>query len=156
MTPLRQRMSDALVLHGMAARTQDSYIEAVARLARHYRCSPDQLSNDEVQRYLLHLIKGRGLSRSTVNQAGCAFRFLYGTVLGHSGEAFQIPLARAPQRLPEILSREEIARLLGCAPHLKARTLLECCYALGLRVTEACALRKPSTSMPRSTACACA
>ena len=52
MTPLRQRMHDALVLHGKAARTQDAYIEAVARLARYYRRSPDRLNNEQVQQYL--------------------------------------------------------------------------------------------------------
>lgn len=141
MTPLRQRMLDALVLRGMAQRTQQSYIQAVAGLARHYRRSPEQLNADEVQRYLLHLLRERHLARSSVNQYGCAFRFLYGQVLGLDGEAFQIPLAAAPQRLPEILSRAEIAALLACAPHRKARVLLSCAYALGLRVSELCALR---------------
>ena len=141
MTPLRQRMLDALVLRGMATRTQEAYIDAVARLARHYRCSPDTLSADEVQHYLLHLLRERHLSRSSVNQYGCACRFLYGTVLGLDGNAFQIPLAPAPQRLPEILSRAEIAALLEHAPHTEARTLLCCAYALGLRVSELCALR---------------
>ncbi len=74
MTPLRQRMLDALVLRGMAERTQEAYIGAVVGLARHYRRSPETLSADEVQRYLLHLLRERQLSRSSVNQAGCAFR----------------------------------------------------------------------------------
>ena len=91
MTLLRQRMLDALVLRGMADRTQESYIDAVSRLARHYRRSPDTLSAEEVQRYLLHLLRDRNLSRSSVNQYGCAFRFLYGTVLGLNGDSFQIP-----------------------------------------------------------------
>jgi site-specific recombinase XerD len=112
MTPLRQRMLDALVVRGKAARTQEAYIEAVARLAGHYRRSPDELSSQEVQQYLLHLLRERKLSRSSVNQYGCAYRFLYGTVLGRDAESFQIPLAPAPQRLPEILSREELARPL--------------------------------------------
>ena len=72
-----------------------------------------------MQEYLLHLLRERHLARSSVNQYGCAFRFLYGTVLGLDGEAFQIPLGAAPQRLPEILSREEIARLLACARDLQ-------------------------------------
>jgi len=141
MTPLRQRMLDALVLRGKAQRTQQAYIRAVAALARHYRRSPEQLSANEVQRYLLHLLRERHLARSSVNQCGCAFRFLYATVLGLDGEAFQIPLAAAPQRLPEILSRAEIAALLQSAPHAKAQALLSCAYALGLRVSELCALR---------------
>jgi len=141
MTPLRRRMIDALVLHGKAARTQESYIGAVAQLARHYRCSPDVLSGEQIEAYLLHLLRERKLSRSTVNQAGCAINFLFRTVLGREATVARLPLPRGPQRLPEILSREEIARLLSCACSLKARTALSCAYALGLRVSELCALR---------------
>ena len=143
MTPLRQRMLDALVLRGMALRTQEAYIEAVARLARHYKRSPETLTVDEVQRYLLHLLRERHLSRSSVNQYGCAYRFLYGTVLGLDGDAFQIPLAAAPQRLPEILSREELARLFAAAAHLKSRTFLMLAYGTGLRLSELCHRERP-------------
>lgn len=141
MSPLRQRMLDALVLRGMAQRTQEAYIDAVARLARHYRRGPETLTADEVQHYLLHLLRERHLSRSSVNQYGCAYRFLYGIVLALDGQAFQIPLARAPQRLPEILSREELARLFAAACHLKARTFLMLGYGTGLRLSELCRLR---------------
>lgn len=141
MTPLRQRMLDALELRGMAARTRESYIDAVARLARHYACSPDTLQAEQVRQYLLHLLRERKLARSSVNQYGCAYRFFYGTVLGLDGDAFQIPLAPAPQRLPEILSREEIARLFAAACHDKARCFLMLAYGSGLRLSELCSLR---------------
>ena len=141
MTPLRQRMLDALVLRGMALRTQEAYIDDVARLARHYRRSPETLSADEVQRYLLHLLRERKLARSSVNQYGCAFRFFYGTVLGLPGDTFQIPLAPAPQRLPELLSREELSGLFAAAGHHKARTFLMVGYGTGLRLSELCRLR---------------
>ena len=141
MTPLLQRMLDALVLRGMAARTQESYLEAVSRLARHYARSPELLAAHEVQQYLLHLVRERHLARASVNQYGCAFRFLYGTVLGLDGHAFQIPLAPQLQRLPQILSRAEVAALLSCAHDLRSHVLLSCAYALGLRVSELCALR---------------
>ena len=148
---LRQRMLDAMVLSGKAARTQEAYIGAVFGLARHYHRSPDALSADDVQHYLLYLLRERHLSRSSVNQYGCAFRFLYGRVLGLDGQTFQIPLAPAPQRLPEILSRWEIAALLEHAPHTKARTLLCCAYALGLRVSELRAMpTAPSIARARS------
>lgn len=141
MTPLRQRMLDALVLHGKAARTQEAYVSAVAQLARHYRRSPDTLTADQVQHYLLHLLRERQLSRSSVNQYGCAYRFLYRTVLGLDGEAFQIPLGAAPQRLPEILSRAELARLFAVARHAQSRTFLMLAYGTGLRLSELCHLR---------------
>ena len=105
MSPLRQRMLDAMVVRGKAVRTQGAYIEAVAHLGSYFECSPGRLTSQQVQDYLLHLLRERKLSRSTVNQYGCAFRFFYGTVLGWDGDAFQIPLAPAPQRLPDILSR---------------------------------------------------
>ena len=141
MTPLRQRMLDALVLRGMALRTQEAYIEAVARLARHYGRSPETLTADEVQHYLLHLLRERHLARSSVNVYGCACRFLYGTVLGLDGDTFQIPLAPAPQRLPEIFSREELARLFAAACHQKSCTFLKLAYGTGLRLSELCRLR---------------
>ncbi|HTY02653.1 MAG TPA: site-specific integrase [Rhodocyclaceae bacterium] len=141
MTPLRQRMLDALELRGMAARTRESYIDAVARLARHYRRSPEVLTAKQVQQYLLHLLRERKLARSSVNQYGCAYRFLYGSVLGLDGQAFQIPLAAAPQRLPEILSREELARLFTAARHAKSRSFLMLAYGTGLRLSELCTLR---------------
>jgi site-specific recombinase XerD len=134
-------MLDALVLRGYAARTQEAYIEAVAHLARHYHCRPDTLSTEQVQAYLLHLLRERSLSRSSVNQCGCALRFFYGTVLGLQGQAFQIPLAAAPQRLPQILSREELARLFDACTHDKARSFLQLAYASGLRLSELCHLR---------------
>ena len=141
MTPLRQRMLDALVLRGKAVRTQQAYVDAVARLAGHFARSPDTLTSQEVQQYLLHLLRERKLARSSVNQYGCAYRFFYGTVLGWDGDAFQIPLAPAPQRLPEILSREELARLFAAACHDKARTFLMLAYGTGLRLSELCHLR---------------
>lgn len=76
-----------------------------------------------------------------MNQYGCAYRFIYGSVLGLQGQAFQIPAAPAPQRLPEILSREEIARLFAAACHDKARSVLMLAYSSGLRPSERCALR---------------
>jgi integrase/recombinase XerD len=141
MSPLRQRMLDALVLRGMALRTQESYIDAVARLARHYRRSPDTLSAEQVQEFLLHLLRDRQRSRSTVNQYGCAFRFFYGTVLGLDGEVFHIPLGIAPQRLPEILSRQEIARLFAVTTRAASRTFLMLAYGTGLRLSELLHLR---------------
>ena len=85
MTAIRQRMLDAMVLHGLAARTQESCLCNVEQLARHYHRSPDCLSDEQVQAYLLHLLQERHLSRSSVNQVSCSVRFLVCDVLGQSG-----------------------------------------------------------------------
>lgn len=140
MTALRQRMDDAMVLRGFAERTRGAYIGCVAALAKHYRRSPDQLGADDLQRYLLHLITERKLAYATVNQAACAFRFLFGEVLKQPSIRLDIPMAKVPLRLPYVLSRDEIRRLFEACANLRARTLLMTTYAAGLRVSEVCAL----------------
>ena len=83
----------------------------------------------------MHLLRDRQRSRSTGNQYGCALRFFFGTVLGFDGKQFHIPLGIAPQRLPEILSREEIARLFAAATRQAPRTFLMLAYGTGLRLS---------------------
>ena len=141
MSPLRQQMIDAMVLRGLARRTQQTYLSVVAQLAAHYHCSPDRLDGAQVKAWLLHRITERHLAYTTVNQAVCALKFFFDTVLGRRAEAITIPYAHTPQRRPEILSREELARLFEAATNLRTRTLLMTAYAAGLRVSEVCALR---------------
>jgi len=76
-----------------------------------------------VQAYLAHLIQERKLAWSTCSQAAHAFRFLYHVTLGHSKSDFHVPAPRQPQRLPEILSREEVWRLLDACTHTWHRLL---------------------------------
>lgn len=140
MSPLRQRMIDAMQVRGLAARTQQAYVAAVVALARHHGCSPELLDEAQIRNYLLYLARDRHLARSSVIQAGCAFRFLYFKVLQRSQE-FAVPLPKSQQKLPEILSREELARLFNCAAEGKPRTVLMTAYGLGLRVSELCHLR---------------
>lgn len=142
MTPLRQRMLDAMTVRGLAERTKECYADAIARLARHYHRSPDLLSPAEVEAYLLHLVKDRKLSYSSVNHAASASRFLFETVLGRKTEEhLRPPMARVPQKQPQVLAREEIARLFVCCSHPVYRMALQTIYAAGLRVSEACVLR---------------
>lgn len=143
MTPLRQRMLDAMTVRGLAPRTQECYTDAVARMARHYHRSPDLLSPPEVEAWLLHLVKDRKLSYSSVNHAASASRFLFETVLGRPSDIAHLrpPMARVAQKQPQLLARAEIARLFVCCSHPVYRMALQTIYASGLRVSEVCALR---------------
>jgi integrase/recombinase XerD len=141
MTELRQRMLDAMVQRGFAVRTQDSYVRAIRRMACYFRRDPALYTPQDVQAYLLHMVKEEHLSYSSMNQAACAAQFLYQVVLGHGREQFQVPIAKVPAKQPELLGREEIARLLAACTYPARRMLLQTVYASGLRVSEACALQ---------------
>jgi integrase/recombinase XerD len=141
MTPLRQRMQDAMVQRGFARRTQETYIGAIHRMAKHYRRDPALYTAQEVQSYLLHMVTQDKLSYSSMNQAACAAQFLFCSVLSYPREQFHIPFAKAPTKQPEVLAREEIARLFAACASPVRRMLLQTIYASGLRVSEACALR---------------
>ena len=136
MTELRKRMDNDLLVRGMADRTRESYLAAVTRLARHYRRPPDQLSPEEVQAYLVHMLREEHLAWSTCSIAVHAFRFLYHTTLGRPEATFTIPGAKQRQRLPEILSPGEVRRVLEATVTRKQRALLATTYGAGLRVSE--------------------
>jgi len=70
-------MHDAMLVRGFAVRTRQASIEAIAKLAQFYHANPALLSPGPVEAWLLHLVRDRKLSYSTVNQAASACRFLY-------------------------------------------------------------------------------
>lgn len=151
MGALRERMDKDMVLRGMSERTRESYLYAVKALAKHYWRSPDQLSEQEVQDYLLHMIQERKLAWSTCNIAANGLRFFYHVTLKRAEAAFSIPRRRQPQRLPQILSREEVQRLIELTAHPKHRMLLMVTYAAGLRVSEVVHLRVTDIDAQRGT-----
>ena len=153
MTELRQRMLDAMVQRGFAPRTQESYVRAIRRMAKYYRRDPAQYTPEEVQAYLLHMVKDEKFSYSSMNQAACASQFLFQTVLGHGREQFQVPFAKVPAKQPELLNREEIARMIAACLHPAKRMLLQTIYATGLRVSEACALKVRDIDSARDRMC---
>jgi len=141
MTKLRKAMMEAMLLRGFSERTKESYIQGVRGVAAYYHLSPDGLSDEQVRHYLVHLLDERNLTYSSCNVALNAIRFLFREVLHRPRNEIHLPGPRQPQRLPEILSREEVGRILEAAVGLRHKTLLMTTYAAGLRVSELCHLR---------------
>lgn len=153
MTELRQRMPGAMVQRGFALRTQEAYVRAIRRMAKYYRRDPSLYTPQEVQAYLLHMVKDEKLSYSSMNQAACASQFLFQTVLGHGREQFHIPFAKIPAKQPELLGRQEVSRLLTACLQPAKRMLLQTMYATGLRVSEACVLKVRDIDSARDRMC---
>lgn len=136
MTPLRQRMLEDMQLRGLAARTQESYLAAVQQLALHFARSPDLLTEEQLRQYFLYLRNHKRLAPNTVNVALNAVKFLYAHTLQRPwplGDLVRPPL---PQKLPVVLSVEEVWQLLDQIrlPHYRA--CLSVIYACGLRLLE--------------------
>src|SRR5262249_39004266 len=151
MSELRSRMIRDMIVRGFSPRTHEAYIRQVVGLARYYHRPPDQLSADEVQAYIAHLFTDRKRSWSTSAQAAHAFRFLYHVTLGRPSIDFHVPAPKQPQRLPDILSREEVWRLLNTCTHPRDRLVLATTYAAGLRVSEVVALKVADLDAERMT-----
>jgi site-specific recombinase XerD len=135
-----------MTVRGFSPETHEAYIRQVVGLARYYRRSPDQLSADEVQAYLAQLFQVRKLAWSTCAQAAHAFRFLYHVTLGHPRTDFHVPAPKQPQKLPDLLSREEVWRLLQACTHPRDRLLLATTYAAGLRGVSSSPSRSPTST----------
>lgn len=149
MSVLRAEMLKQMRLHRLAPKTQVAYVDAVKGLARFYHQSPDQLSSAQVQDYLHHLLVERKLSWSTCNIAINAFRFLYCKTLKRDACQLDLPRCRQEQKLPEVLSPQEVERLLSSPTNPKHRALLMTTYAAGLRVSEVVGLQVSDIDSPR-------
>ena len=139
-SPLRQRMIEDMEIRGFTACTQRGYIRAVRDFTVFFGASPDQASAEDLRRYQHHM-RTSGASATTMNSAVSALRFFFGATLERGDAAVGMTTVRQPQRLPVILSPEEVARLLDHAPGLKARAALSLAYGAGLRASEVVSLK---------------
>ena len=121
MGALREKMIEEIRLRNFSPRTEQSYVSAMVGLAKYYRQSPDQLSQEQIRAYLLHL-KERGLSPSSRNVAISGMKFFYNQCLGWNEKQLFIPPRKRSWQLPEVLSQKEVERIaVGC--HKAARSM---------------------------------
>jgi integrase/recombinase XerD len=139
-SPLRRRMIEDMTVRNLSPATQQSYLNAVAKLSRYFGRSPDGLDLEDVRAFQVHLV-ATGMSWPALNQIVCALRFFYGVTLGHDTVPERIAYARKPRKLPVVLSTDEVVRFLEAVPSLKSRTALTTVYAAGLRVSEVVLLK---------------
>ncbi len=152
MTPLRQRMTEDMQLRNLGPHTQRAYLQYVSQFAGHFHRSPELLGPAEIRAFQLHLNRDRQLAASSVGVAVAALRFLYKVTLRRGWNLDDIiPTSRRPQRLPTILSPQEVADFLDAISSLKHRVILTVCYAAGLRISEAVRLRPGAIDSQRMT-----
>jgi len=127
-------------LRNLSPKTQKSYLEAVSGLARHYMKSPEQISKDMVEDYLLYLRNDKGRAPNTIGTKVSGLKFLYNHVL-HNEENAPDYAQRKTRKLPIVLTQEEIWKIIDAPDNLKHRLLLMTTYSAGLRASEVIALK---------------
>jgi integrase/recombinase XerD len=141
-TPLRQRMLDELQRRKYSPSTTRGYILAVRQYAEYFHKSPEQLGAEEVRRFQLYLLNEKKLAAGTVEMRMSALRFLYKKTLKRRDIGLDdLIFPKTPQKLPVVLSPEEVTRLIEGASSLLHRTILLVLYGTGIRRTEASLLK---------------
>jgi integrase/recombinase XerD len=142
MTSLRRRMLEDMQVRNFSPHTQTSYLEQVSRFARHFQQSPERLGPEEIRAYQIYLTNEKKLAVASILLAVAALRFLYMVTLKKAWRVGDIiPAPKKPQRLPVVLSPDEVLQFLACVPNLKHRAIFTTCYAAGLRISEVLHLR---------------
>ena len=142
MTALRQRMLGDMQVRNLSPHTQRSYVQQVSLFARHFDKSPEELGPEEIRSYQVYLTNERKLATSSMLIAVSALRFLYKVSLKRDWTFDDIiPAPKKPQKLPIVLSPEEVLHFLECIGSTKHRAILTTCYAAGLRISEAIRLK---------------
>jgi len=150
MTVLRQRMIEDMQVRNLSLNTQRSYIQQVTLFASFFSKSPLNLGPEDIRTYQIYLTNEKKLSPSSILIAVSALRFLYKKTLKKDWKfEDEIPTPKRPQRLPIVLSPEEVLLFLGSVENAKHHAILSACYGAGLRVSEAVSLKATSIDSKR-------
>jgi site-specific recombinase XerD len=133
-----------------ADKTQSHYLRAVRQFSRYLGRMPDTATAEELRQYQLHLVD-QGISPVSLNAAISGLRFFFEVTLGQGELMAKMQPVHVPHKLPVILSREEVARLIASAGSLKYQAALSLAYGTGLRASEVCSLKVGDIDSERMT-----
>jgi site-specific recombinase XerD len=140
MTELRGRMIADMKLHGLAPGTQKVYLKSVEHLARHFRRSPDRLSEQELRDYFTYLVEQKRVPSSTLRTEIFGVKFLFDKTLQRPWPTLKFLRARPSYKLPVVLDRGEAQRVIGLIRCPAVRMCATLMYSCGLRISEALGL----------------
>lgn len=141
MNTLREKMLAELQLRGITPRTQTAYLREIAKLENYFNRPPEELGEEEVKEYLVHMLEDRGLSSGTYKYYAAGIKFLYRTTLNRGEVVEKIKYPKAKIKLPVVLDLSEVRTMLSVMENLKHRAVLTITYSAGLRVSETAHLK---------------
>lgn len=147
-SPLRQRMIEDMTLRKLGESTQTQYIRAVVRLARYLGRSPDSATAEDLRRFQLHLAEA-GASNISINATLTGLKFFFTHTLDRPELLKHVQRVYEPRKIPQVLSTQEVHRLLKAAGSLRNKAALSVAYGAGLRASEVCHLAIPDIDSDR-------
>lgn len=139
-SPLRQRMLDDMRMRKFGEKTQLDYVRAVRNFTKYLGRSPDTATVEDLRNYQLHMVD-HGISPASLNSAISGLKFFFTVTLDREEVMAKMQPVHLPSKLPVILSREEVRRLIAATRNLKHQTALALAYGTGLRVNEVVSLK---------------
>ena len=149
-SPLRQRMIEDMRMRKLAPKTQASYICAVKKLADYLGHSPHTATAEDLRQFQLYLTN-KGTSRITINATITGLRFFFDVTVDNKNIVAKLNTVPVPRRLPVVLSREEVSRLLEATHSLKYKAAFSVAYGAGLRISEVAGLKISDIDSERKT-----
>ncbi len=150
MTNLREKMKQEMILRGLSLGTQALYLRAVIKLDDHYGRSPAQLTEAEIKTFLLQVISSQSYAESSYNIMIHSLKFFYEHVLHKKVVPINLPRHKEPQKLPDILSRNQVTQIINVTKNIMHRALLVLIYGAGLRASEAASMTVRDIDSARS------
>ncbi len=135
MSQLRQKMIRAMDLRNLSDHSQRAYLTAVKGLSKHYQKSPEKITDEQVEDYLLYLKNEKGKAPNSCLVVLSGLRFFYKNVL-EKETAIDFSLPKKPRKLPTVLTQEQIWKIICVPKNLKHRLILMTAYSAGLRAGE--------------------
>jgi site-specific recombinase XerD len=140
MGKLHDQMEGDLILKAYSPHTQKAYLRSARHFARHYMRSPQEMGEQEVRDFLLHLVRDRNASPATQDMYVNALKFLYAVTLKRPEVVKDLSHPKRPKTLPVILSPAEVLRVFAAIHSVKYKAIIAIAYAAGLRISEVCSL----------------
>jgi site-specific recombinase XerD len=140
MGKLHDQMEGDLILKAYSPHTQKAYLRGARHFARHYMRSPQEMGEQEVRDFLLHLVRDRNASPATQDMYVNALKFLYAVTLKRPEVVKDLSHPKRPKTLPVILSPAEVLRVFAAIHSVKYKAIIATAYAAGLRISEVCSL----------------
>src|SRR5215217_2690147 len=139
-SPLRQRLIDDMHVRRFSRETQRNYLRDVGRFASFLGRPPDTATADDLRRFQIEQ-QDDGVPVPTMNSIVSALRFFFTYTVDRPDLARKLVRLSHPRKLPVVLSRDEVARLLNATTCLKHQAALSVAYGAGLRVVEVSTLK---------------